>query len=142
MSQFETSVPESSHAADPEAPPTYYVKLLDAHPDAQAPFELTDRICIIGKPGTQQMEIARLIEGQWVVQDCLDIEESYSRWARARNSEGNLEIEYTVCTHPQRWGSLYGYLVRGFMDGRQDPPVGVWGADTKPPGTGDGDGGE
>ena len=110
-----------------QAKETYILSFQDVQP--KSPFQAGDRIEI----SVGSLDIYR---GSELVMS-FEILESYSRWTCARNEEEGFFIEFTRSSAESKV-SLYGHLVQDKeLSGNQNPPVGVWGADTPPPDGGD-----
>jgi hypothetical protein len=112
---------------------TFYVNFQDA--DARSPLQKEDEIVI----SETELVIRRGGSSQ-----TFTIEESYARWGCARGPKDSAEmfyIEFNRSSNPLNPQALYGHVVQEKSEViNQDPPVGVWGADTQPPR--DPDGGE
>jgi hypothetical protein len=110
-----------------QAKETYRLSFQDVQP--KSPFQAGDRIEI----SAGSLEVYR---GEALVMG-FEILESHSQWACARNHEQGFFIEFTR-SYTQNKVLLYGHLAQDKeLNGTENPPVGVWGADTPPPDGGD-----
>ncbi|MFL6195115.1 MAG: hypothetical protein ACJ75H_13150 [Thermoanaerobaculia bacterium] len=106
---------------------TFYIHFLDGMPPH--PLAKADRLDI------SRDEVVILRDGKEVDRLAVDAD-STNRWGRARNLE--LVIEYLKYDHAGRTDLLFGRMGRNPVAGaNEDPPVGVWGADSQPPKGGD-----
>lgn len=109
---------------------TFYIHFLDGMPPN--PLQKADRLDI-------SAEEVVILRGDEVVDRLVVDADSTNRWGRAQSS--TLVIEYLKYDHAGRTGLLFGRMGRnspGFPN--EDPPVGVWGADSQPPKGGGGQG--
>jgi hypothetical protein len=104
---------------------TFYVRFQDADP--RSPLRKADRIEI------SETEFVIYREGS---PQTFTIDQSSSRWGCARGPKDSNEtfyIEFNRSSNPLNPQALYGHVVQEKSRINENPPVGVWGADTQPP---------
>jgi hypothetical protein len=109
---------------------TFYIHFLDGTPPS--PLARADRLDI------SETEVVIFRNGKPVERLQVD-PDSTNRWGKARNP--GVVIEYLKYEHAGRTSLLFGRVGRNAAVGAtEDPPVGVWGADSQPPKGDDGQG--
>jgi len=82
--------------------------------------------------------LLKVWRGKEMIHD-MPLVEEFSRWGRGQDRTGDTvieQIEYTQNSHPECGQIIYGSFVFSGLgnDNTPEPIVGVWGAETPPPG--------
>jgi hypothetical protein len=136
MSHDETSVAEARNTAGADIW-EYGVKVVTLQQGKWGPKPLLE-IGDVVQIGEGSLKVWR---GKDMMLD-MPLVQEFSRWGRGQKKAGDdvvEQLEYTQNSHPNCGHIIYGNFVFKFVEKRGDwgtpePIVGVWGAETPPPG--------
>lgn len=104
----------------------FWIHFVDIQP--RSPLSRADRLVIEGGQAGGRIVIYRSGRAEYT----LSILDATGRWGHA--SGDGIDIEYTRNLSPGRPNLIYGRFTQvGPKGGNEDPPTGVWGADSQPP---------